>query len=596
MPTGADWGRPLAIGAGESWLAFEAPQHALVAPLSLRTVRDDGQPGYGIERFRIDDPIGGPQVLAVLNVRFEGEYDLAARRLSALQEGGRITLEPLPLVQGFVRFKAAPGVDLPEDLTRPQALVWDGPGGLKLSCGLNDAAARSLEQLLGVGVAPVVALAEVCAEGLAARADGEGRIDPVILIAALDAKSPWTRPDLIEALKANALEGVELRVQGATPDALEAALLNAADALADRLIGRFGALAPLDLPGVDVGWRFAFPEGSVSFKIRLDDVSLAPRGFVLSSEGAAPVVVRDRAAAPPPISLLPTGIHVINVDPNLPARHTAAAVAVQIEAPAKPPARPQKAKAHAVFDQGERSCGLSLRLGLREPLAFNYRTSITLVLPSGPRQLFGPSRPHVSPILTVPPDAFPVRFVRIEAMASLLQLGDLDIAVEGEGGGEPFTATAMLDVEHPVIAVACLPDTTGTFVATLKGRNGETPVVLEPRTFADDWLDVAHVPGQGPKAMQVMAEFDSAAKTVEVEVAAECAPDRVVLLRVTPTAPNAEFTWFADDPFRPGVKLRWNRPGALWSPAAPPAACLIVKSSAAAATDWPGAAVLEPTS
>lgn len=575
-----DFARPLALGAGACWAAFDDPARAWVPATRLALARDaDGQPAFALERLPWM-AADGPRVLGLASARFVPEHALAERQALAFASGEARVLQPIVASRAFLRFHAPAGLALPEALRQPQALGPDGAGVLGLQLALEPDALRLLEEALAVGVQALDATLEWEAWGVAERVAMQASVDPPRLADWLRARAPALERDgaVLEALAASLAvadagdSGVAFAGPGADEDG---ARRQAAMALIDRLRARHGRLVAAADPGLGGHHALdlaAFAAGRWTFDLATP--ALAPRAWVLHTQPMLALPPRPRAA-PAPVRLA-HGLHTIGLALNLPAARVGVlGLAIELQAPAWPPARPQAATASARIVEGRTAAPLPLRLSPAEPLAYRWRCSAVAALEgAAPLALVGAWRDAREAQLTVPPDALPLGFARIAASPALLALASLALRLEGRLGGAPVALRARLDDARGAVAMALPPGLEDATLHVLaQPHAGGDAVALAPLPAADAWLDLHLLPGFAPQRCVLAFDAPLAAPGHLAWIDA-ARPDAPRLQPLAAGDTEVALRWLPADPLRPAIAWRHaaapDQPPGPWSPPLPP--------------------------
>jgi len=591
-----DWSQMLASAGGAVFASYEEPGRGWALPVGLGLAAGPGgRPAFALELIRLDGGAAGPEVRGLLTIRFAAGYDLAARQEALFAALPEVKLAPLAPTAGFVRFQPAGALELPEELVTPRKLMWAGAGNLTLAAPVGSSATKLLRDAVEGGLAPATAVAEVEAQGLTSRSPAVARLDAGMLVAPLTAaiaNGGLTLKAVVTALDglgdALALDGLP------APDARPVALT----ALAERLIGRFGALAPAMEPGGEAVFALDFAalkDHRIDWP--LDAPALVPRGVVLAAD---PLAAARQALADgftltheAPVVAVETGLHVISVFANLPDHRVGAiALGAELRAPPFLPDRPQTIAASASFHDGETVATVPMRLSAREPVAFTCQGFAFIVSDGAAERLTGAAFPHEGAHLTLSPDDFPVGFVRIEATAGLLVLASLALVCAGQRGGKAWQAHATLDKGTASVAIAVPREVTGGALSVhATARDGGRVIALDDLALADCLLDLSTFPSAGPAVAQIVCDFDDDAGVAAIQCVPEDRADdaaAIGLVRLTPAQPAREWRWLVKDPFRDGFLWRWLAlPGAApppWSDRIDPASGLLALKSSAAPT------------
>lgn len=565
-----DWSTPLKAGGGDMYYAFEEPGRVFAPPLALGVAAEpDGAPALALELIRVSGAADGPQVFGLITIRFVNDFAIAERQRDVFAEHPDVRVEPLIPRGGFLRFNAAQALDIPDELLRPRPLVWAGAGALTFAAQLGQAATALLNDSLVNGMVTVTAVAELETWGVASRTAAQARVNPARLAAVVaDAAVDGTcaLSDLAAAL-VKLTDDPALALQGVSTDAERVA---ACEALAERLIGRFAALAPAADPAAGTVYAFdaaAMADGEISWD--LNEPLLVPRSIVLAS---SPLDTARQAAAngfrltrEAPVVPFATGLRVLSLYANLPPRRVGVLMlGAEVRVPAFPPDRPQTVTASAMFREGETSKTVPIRLSPAEALAFDYQATAFVTGQAGAQRLTGPVLHHAGQHLTIAPDGFPVRFLRVEPTPALLDAVNLHISCNGMEGGAPWSAAAEVTKDSGVPAIAVPRDLAdGVLQVTATTPDGARTLTLDPRPLEDCWLDLSSFPTAGPARIDIACEFDDGAALAAIECAPEDrldAADAIGLVRLTPAAPRREWRWLVTNPLFDGYRWRWFRP------------------------------------
>ncbi|MEN3951828.1 hypothetical protein [Iodidimonas sp. SYSU 1G8] len=580
-----DWSQPVKAGGGEMYFAHEEPRRIYAPPLDLRVaVEPGGAPALALELIRLTGGADGPHVFGLLTIRFASHFAIAERQESVFLEHPDARVEPLIPRGGFLRFQAAAALDVPEELLTPKPLVWAGAGALTFAAQLGEAATALLNDALTNGMVTVTALAEVDALGLSSRANARVRFNPAALAPMISAAAV-NGGSTVEAITAVLMGLGDTPAFGFIGLASNADKLAAAQACAERVIAHYGCLAPAADPAsgpVFVIDTAAMLDGDVTWD--LSDETLTPRGFVLASnplETARQAAANDfRLTRDAPVVPFATGLHVLSIYPNLPARRVGVLM-LSTEVRVRPflPDRPQTVSASALFRDGDTTRTLPLRLSPAEPVAFDYQTVAFVTGAGGAQRLTGPVLRHEGLHLTIAPASFPVRFLRIESTPALLALATLHISCKGKRGDAAWSAEAGLDAATPSLAIAVPLDVAeGTLSVMATSHDHGRTLRLDTRPLDDCWLDLSSFPTAGPAMAEITCAFDDSAGLAAIECAPEDRLDETAaigLVRLTPAMPKREWRWLVTNPLRDGFCWRWFRnpgePPAPWSGRVDPA-------------------------
>lgn len=580
-----DWSSPLKGAGSDVWFAYEEPLRAFASPATLAVAGEPGgAPAIALELIRVSGAADGPQVFGLLSIRFAADFALADRQKAVFLEHPEVRVEPLMPRGGFLRFRAAEALDLPADLLAPKPLVWAGAGSLSFAAQLGQAATQLLNDALVGGLVTVTAVAELESWGVATRTPAKVTFNPAVLAPVITGRAVNGKISLaaLASVLATLADTPGFGVAGIESDA---ARIAAAGACAERLIGRYGRLVPADEPAAGPAYAIdttAMIDGEIVWD--LAEPVLTPRAMTVASN---PLETARQAGArgfkltrEAPVVPFATGLHVLSVFPNLPPKRIGALMlGAEIRAAPFLPDRPQTVAASALFREGETSKTVPLRLSAREPVAFDYQAVAFVTTPAGAQRLTGPLLHHEGLHLTIPPDSFPVRFLRIDATPALLDAVSLHISCRGSHGGKPWSVGAAMDKATPSLAIAVPRDLEDALLGvSATTPDGARTLTLNDRALEDCWLDLSSFPTAGPARIDITCEFDDGAGLAAIE----CAPedrldeaDAIGLVSLTPARPSREWRWLVSNPLLDGYRWRWFRPAgeppAPWSDRRDPA-------------------------
>ena len=580
-----DWSSPVSLAGRLLHPAYERPGLFFAPPVSLQAAAADGGSPFQLDVYRQDRGAGGLASFSLLTLRFAAEYELEAARNAAFVEHPKVRIEPLPIESGLLRLTGAAALGLPEAVSTPQPLDVASAASIGLGLRLDGPATDLFLGALRQGLATVGAEAWLVVRGVAARALGEVRLSPAAVAAALGGTGV-VAVDTLRAQLTNAPESLGVTASPPPASDLRAAF---AEAVLDRLIGRFGTLVPASEGGQGAWVRLdhaAMSEGEVRWD--LNDAVLAPRLFALHADPLGPLrslplgEIESRLVRRHDVRGLVPGQRTLSIADTLPKRRAGLLGAVvEIEAGPVLPARPATVRATAPLD-GANASTAALRLAVGEPLAFEWRTVAFVASPGGVESVAGPVRQHTREHLVVTPDDFGLRFVTVQAEQALLLIAKLTVECTGVRGGRPWAARGVLEAAEPALAFAVPADVQDPQIgATAKALSDGAERRMAPVPAATLRIDPFSFEGSGAREATVTCVFDDSAREALLELAPEDraeAPPAASLVRLTPTAPTRRWTWLALSPFRSRFRWRWAGTQS-WSEPVDPATPLSVRSS-----------------
>ncbi|CUS37824.1 hypothetical protein COMA1_40275 [Candidatus Nitrospira nitrosa] len=578
-----DWHNPHRSAGHLLFAAYDTPGTFLSPPSGLPVAEDATKtPEFRLDLYSQDLGASGVSTFGLLAVRFRLDYDLTAAREVLLANAPHLRVNPLEVEEGWVRFSAPAAFKLPEALRIPRRLDPHGTN-LALHLSLEGADADLFLEMLRRGLSTIFAEVLVIRQGIAPRVANVVTFNPSTLHAVLwGTKETISGEALYDAMAAG-ITTLPLRfTKPVTDDDAKAT----AQALLDRFAARFGKLE-LSPNGVGSSpYLRATPADVPSSEVRfdLDQPVLVPRGFILTADplGSARALsavdfekhLVQRIDAP----AFHSGWRQITVAGNLPKRRIGVLLlGIEISAPPFLPARPHTAQASVELDAETAYQTVDLRLSPDEPLRFTWRTLAVLDAGGTAQSLEGPVQTYEgngnATFLVVPPSAFEASFVILEADPSFLVEAQIEIRVRGSRGTASWAGKGVLDENAQELAVfvprdVIQPELIATAVSRSTGVRIETEVLpLRPTR-----LDPFSFPGTGARRALLKASFTSGIRQMLVECAPQDRlddPSRRRLVRLTPAAPEAEFSYVAFSPFRAGYCWRWavsdNTPAGAWS-------------------------------
>lgn len=586
-----DWHHPTRFAGRESFAAYERPGLFFVPPARLETEANDAGSTVSLlanlplrlDIYQQDRGADGLAEFGVLTLRLTGKYGLEEVRKAAFEVNPDLAIEPLVAESGYFRLDPVAAVELSPELRQVQPLAPSGVSSMTAVVRLSSFGAELLVGALRKGLAALGAQAWLQVQGVAARFDAEVTVESGVLLRELDARPAHS----VKSLKQRVIDdagtlGISLP-HGLAADAHD----NLVAAIVDRALAEFAEMAPAPLDQSDSGAWFRVSTGAVErgvIRWDLRQPMAAPRLFALATDPLAPLrslppdeverkVVRRHA-----VPALNSGWHEVRFAPNVPVPAAGLArLTVDVTVPPHPPFRPDTVRETAVLESVREGVPVQLRLFPGEKLDFEYRTSAFARMTDGITQLTGPVRWASSPLVTLAPDDFAVRFIPVEAAPSLLAAADVEILATTEPDGGQWRALATLTSAQPEAAFAVPADEpaavlSATATALADGQQRTSVPAIVPRLY----LDLFSFDGAGGHTASITAEFDDGAPGLTLELRPEAAEQQARTLTLTPAKPSAVWRWLALSPFQSGYCWRWMGQQEWFGPVHGP---LLVKSS-----------------
>lgn len=588
-----DWHAPLPIAQRVAYAAYDQPGRFLLPPQALAAAAVEGGSPLRLDIVQQDrgDALAR---YSILSLAFAADFGLDGARQAAFAQGQRVQLAPLPVEGGWLRLDAVQALDLPPALGELLALDAASLGALELAVRLDSAGTDLFVAALQRGLLAVGASAWLRVRGVAERVPLSLDFDPAALLAAVralgggsdDVDAALLRQRLVEAPHRLGL-GLPERSGEIRAEAI-------ADAVLDRIAARFATPkpSPADAPA---GVRLAFdPAAMAAGRVQwnLADALLAPRLLTLQADPLGPLrtlpagALHDRVVRRFDVRAPASGWRRLSVRANLPERRVGVVSAqVDVQVPARPPARASTLKASASLAATGKPVSLDLRLSPSEALAYQWQVSAIVLCEGRAETLKGPLRSGDSEHLLVGPDDFGLRLLPVDAEPVFLQQADLEVECFGTRKGRPWSARGAIDAARPGLAFALPFDVDDAQIrAVARARADGAQRTMAPVPADGLRLDAFSFEGSGSRELALSCEFDDDARQCGIEIAPEDGIDdalRRKRLSFTRARPQQSWGWLALSPFRSGYRWRWHAQ-APWSPVLQPDAPLRLRSSEAA--------------
>jgi hypothetical protein len=584
---GALWGRP-DFGAKQAATAFEVyrsyePGPYLVWPTGLDVaLLAPGRPDLEIV-FTRSSGAGPDSGLFHFGIEQQEPLEDALSFLRRIDP--QATVQPVPFESGFIRLVVASDLmSIPPDLVQPVPLGWGGIKATRCDIPLSADSASILKASL-TGTLNVSARAEVEVLGVAPRVAATVVFDPAALLAPLIAAGGSTR-----LIPRTALDDYFLHAPGSLPLTLEGDpnvdTASFAAAMAGRVRMQFGTLVPSPSSEGSAYLQLAanIPSGTFRWDLSEPMAVLRPFVFILDpfeaarnlakADGAADLY-REVTTARPPF-----GFFDIDVAAFLPpVRLGLADLGVMIEAPARPPYRPQAVSLPPVsFQPPDDHAVVHLHLSPLETLHYVTRTWADVIASGIPHHLLSDPVARTEAMIRFQAQDFPISFIELSADPALLALANLSGAVRypAHSGAEvsvSFTLTTASqrasvvlprDAVGATVSVDALPVATG-------GAPASAPLTLGPWPASAQHFTLGSFAEFGAHNVVVACSFDAGSiGTYAVDLVADGQPEsNIVTFYLTRDGATAHWTYIAESPFAAGYRWRVH-PAGPWSKSAGP--------------------------
>jgi hypothetical protein len=568
----ADLDRPISFGSGYLYCSYGGGAFRLAPNRCGVRTSDTGQVDFQLDLIRaLDDRDSGAVLMCTLGAEYAGQEALSRVR----EIDATASLMSCVLTNWWFRVLPSAVLGTPVELAEPAMIASNGLGTARIMARLTLETGLLLESLL-TSRAPLAAVAEAQFEGVSARLPVAVRFEPAAVIGDLlkraDAAGALPRQAIVDYFGQDP-STLPLRIDGT----LDAAWLpRFADAMTDRLVRQCGRYVPslvmADAPVVqlDTGlngsllWTLSQPFVAAR-RVVMPVSLLAAAQAQIERLGAGSVIRRTTVTSLPPL-----GLERIVALCNLPASRAGVdALGVTVTFPPHPPERPQPTTVTGLFEPGDDTTALDVRLSPGEPVRYRYSAFAVLTDERGTRQVDGPEIEGSGSPLHLSTDEFPLEFAVIEVTPSLGELAIVAGVCTYELSGESHEQKFTLDSGNLTTAFA-VPRSRSSL--TIDGyaiaREGTGRLRIGPIESPRVRLDVTSFPTYGPHTVEVRCVFDDSATLRAVSLLPadrEAAAENITTISFTPAEPVRSFQWSARSPFAAGLRYRgFGAPQAAW--------------------------------
>jgi hypothetical protein len=566
----------------QTFYAYEQPGNGMVLPNAVEVVPED----FSLVLVRGQNPTLLPKPHGILTVRLQPIYPMteALEELRS-QHNAFAIAQPVLFKSGFLRLYPAHRSDpIPDDLTVPVPLGWNGLTTARYCLTLTESTAIVLKKALSGDLLPLKAIAEMEIVGVAPRLPLRVQFDPAVLLDQLAAFGNAQRQVPCEAITRffrQAVRSLPLKIVGDLPAE------GFAETMTDWVRAHFGTFIACPTDAGDPHLAIAtHAAGSIEWD--LSQPLQAYRTIVLSLDplAAAQQLVQTKGldaifqeVTVPPIQ---TGTWAIDVAANLPDhRPGIISIEVTLKAPPVLPHRPQARIVTADLLPPEDTAQVMLRLSPMEKLAYMVSTTVVLQDSSGVQQLTGEEIMHTGSRLSLRPDQFPITFIPIEATRSLLELATIVGVCRWQEGEIAKSQSFELSKNQPAIALV-LPKSTTAAMLDLSARAIESNQTLQipPFPAKNCQIGLHAFPEFGTHQIDVDCKFDEGDNLYAIDLLPEGVPEsEASLLFFTPAQSRKTWRWLAKSPFQAGYRYRPHaEPSIPWSTVQSPFTALKISS------------------
>jgi hypothetical protein len=454
----ADFDRPISFGSGYLYHSYGGGAFRL-APFgcSVRTAAS-GQVDFQLDVIRaLDERDARATLLCTLGSVYASEEALT--RVREISAGASVT--SCVLTDWWFRALPSAALGAPADLAAPAIIAGDGLGTARVMASLSIGTGLILESMLKSGT-PLQGVAEATILGLSPR------LPVIVLFESAELMAELVkRADASGALPRQAIEdyfnqdpsALPLRLDGILEDA---ALPRFAGAMTDRVVARYGRYVPAQVMADSPVVQLDASAAGSSTRWALTQPFVASRRVVMPVDLLAAAQAQVERLGPDSVirrttltSLPSFGQTRVTALCNLPlSRAGVEAVGVTLTFPPHPPARPQPQIVTAVFESGDDTAALDVRLSPDEPVRYRYSSFAVVTDEIGTRQIDAPEIDGEGSPLHLSTDRFPIEFAVIEVTPALGELAVVSGACTYELDGLAHEQRFMLDSGSLSVAIA----------------------------------------------------------------------------------------------------------------------------------------------
>ncbi|QWF17890.1 hypothetical protein [Lysobacter capsici] len=592
-----DWRAPMQIGERVAYAAYDRPGAFVLPPTQLAAQTLDESPPLRLDIFQQDRGSAGLERYSILSLALAAQFGLDAARQAAFDAAQNVALSPLPVEGGWLRLNAVQALDLPASLGELLPLDAASLGSMGLALRMDSAATDLFVAALQRGLLAIGAQAWLRVRGVADRLPLTMSFDPAALLTAIKSLGNGAATvdhALLRQRLIDAPQTLGLGLAATSGDILKQPL---ADAVLDRIVARFATPQPsaADAP---TGVRLVFDEAAMrsgTVQWNLAEPLLTPRLFAIEADPLGPLrtlpagELHDTVVRRHDVRALASGWRTVTVRPNLPQRRIGVvSTQVELQLPAKPPARMFTIKTSTPLAASDRPISVDLRLSPKEALSYQWQTTAVVLSDGRAESIKGPVRKSEREHLLIDAEDFGLRFVPVEAEPAFLAQADVEVECVGTRKGRAWSVRGVLDDVSPSLAFAIPADVQDAQLrASARSRQDGRSCTMAPVDADSLRLDAFSFEGSGSRELELSCEFDDAAAQLVIEIAPEDGteqPARRRLLKFTRTTPRTHWTWLALSPFRSGYRWRWTAQSP-WSEVLQPDTPLRLRSSDASRTN-----------
>lgn len=561
-PGNPDLDRPVAFGSGVVYYPYGGGAFRL-APFRCTVPTVDGRVAFQLDLVRALDERDSR---AVLSFTLTADYASVAALQHVRTISAKASLNACVLTDWWFRVLPSAVLGAPVELTAPTMLASNGLGTARVMASMPLETGLVLESMLNMD-APLEGMAEAGFTGVSPRVPVAVRFESGALLSDLlkqaDAVNALPRQVVIDYFSQDPSE-IPLFLDSAIGQALRPRF---AEAMTDRLVGRFGRYVPAhNVADASVVQFDASASSSITWA--LSQPFLATRRVALPVELLATARAQVKRSGPDSVirrttltSLPSLGDARVTALCNLPVSRTGVdALGVTLTFPPRPPFRPQARVVTGTFSPPDDAATIDVRLSPGEPLRYRYAAFAVLTDEQGTRQLDGPELEGDGSPLHLSTEQFPIEFAVIEATTALAQLAIVSGVCVFEQDGVLHEQQFTLDSGNLSTGVAIPRARTSlTIDGYAIARDGSTQLRIGPFESPHVRLDVTSFADYGPQEIEIRCTFDDSAGVVALSFLPrdqDDLPENITTLSFSPAEPVRTYRWSSRTPFASGVRYR----------------------------------------
>jgi hypothetical protein len=564
-----DFFQPIPATGYPIYYPYENAGNFCVPPIGLEVgKRTDERPDFLLELVRGDDPSLAPY--GVLDFRLQPRYEMEEALQQVRDRHPEGIVAPILFSSGFLRLQSGDNTtDIPEDLKAPIPLTWNGLGNVRFSLKVLTSTAIMIKSAMQGEFLPLSACAEMELVGVAPRLPLIVHFNPTQLLAALSELGNQARHIARSAIISffrQELDHLPLEVVGEIANSE-----TFAETMVDWVRSYWGTFVPSPQadrqPYFQLTSRDTVGSGQMVWNLAQPLQTFRPLFLELNPLEAIKMAIAqygiDALIRQTIIPSFSTGMLPVTILANLPThRPNVEVVGVTLKAAPLMPHRPQAAIATKEFNSPEDKALALLRLSPIEPPQYTATTFALISDSRGIRKFKGVEKPCSGNMLYLSPADFPIRFMTIEASATLLEQSSLQGRCYWQEAEMHIEQLFELNQIHPLIALA-LPQQINGAILEFEARSLHNDKILSigPIPAKSLKLGVHSFREYGSQQIIVECVFPEDVTLFAIDLLPEDRseiPEEISVLSFTPAQSTKVWRYLARSPFKSGYRYRFH--------------------------------------